>query len=96
MKTAQTNKGVAEGKIQQYKQIIESNRNQLKVLEEQDEKNKPYYRAIEYAKAIYDRAAHDVDAMERPTLSELNILLPRILKKTVQQQRKIRPIGKRL
>lgn len=88
LQIAQGNKGVAEGRIQQYKQSIESNRKQLKILEEQDEKNKPYYRAIEYAKAIYERAAHDVDAMERPTLSELNALIAENFEKMFNSREK--------
>lgn len=72
---AESNKGIAEGKISSYKKEIESLQKQLEVLEKQDAQNKPFYIAIEYAKAVYERALQDVERMERPTLRELNQLI---------------------
>ena len=72
---AQSKKGEAGGKITSYNREIESCRNQLALLEKQDAQNKPYYLAIEYAKAIHLRAAQDVDRMEKPTLAELNQII---------------------
>lgn len=72
---AQTKKGEAAGKINSYRQNIDSFRKQLELLEKQDAQNKPYYLAIEYAKAVYFRAAQDVDRAEKPTLRELNEII---------------------
>ena len=72
---AQRKKGEAGGKITSYRQNIESFRKQLELLEKQDAQNKPYYLAMEYAKAIYSRAAQDVDRVEKPTLEELNKII---------------------
>ena len=68
-------KNFAAGKINSYRQNIDSFRKQLELLEKQDAQNKPYYLAIEYAKAVYFRAAQDVDRAEKPTLRELNEII---------------------
>ena len=67
--------GMSKGAIDSYKQSINSYRLQLENLEKQNEANKPYYRAIEYVKALYEKAVHDVDSMERPTISQLNRII---------------------
>lgn len=85
---AQTRKGGAEGKIHSYQQMIESYRKQLELLEKQDAQNKPYYRAIEYAKAIYERATQDVERMETPTVNELNQIIAENFEKMFNSKEK--------
>lgn len=84
----QSKKGEAGGKITSYQREIESCRNQLEFLERQDEKNKPYYLAIEYAKAVYQRAIQDVERVERPTLNELNQIIAENFEKMFNSKEK--------
>lgn len=86
--TAQSKKGEASGKIISYQREIESCRKQMELLEKQDAQNKPYYIAIEYAKAIYLRAAQDVERMEKPTLAELNQIIAENFEKMFNSKEK--------
>lgn len=63
-------------------------RKQLELLEKQDAQNKPYYRAIEYAKAIYERATQDVERMETPTVNELNQIIAENFEKMFNSKEK--------
>ena len=85
---AQSKKGEAGGKITSYQRDIESYRKQLELLEKQDAKNRPYYIAIEYAKAIYLRATQDVEKMEKPTLAELNQIIAENFEKMFNNKEK--------
>lgn len=60
----------------------------MDLLEKQDEQNKPIYIAIEYAKAIYLRAAQDVERMEKPTLNELNQIIAENFEKMFNSKEK--------
>jgi len=91
---AQSKKGEASGKITSYNREIESCRNQLALLEKQDAQNKPYYLAIEYAKAIHLRAAQDVDRMEKPTLAELNQIIAENFEKMFNSKEKYAQLEK--
>lgn len=91
---AESKKGIAEGRITSYKREIESLRKQLEILEKQDAQNKPYYTAIEYAKAVYERAHQDVDRMERPTLRELNQLIAENFEKMFNSKEKYAKLEK--
>lgn len=86
--TAQSKKGEAGGKITSYQREIESCRNQLELLEKIDVQNRPYYVAIEYAKAIYLRAVQDVERMEKPTLAELNQIIAENFEKMFNNKEK--------
>ena len=91
---AESKKGISEGRITSYKKEIESLRKQLEVLEKQDAQNKPYYIAIEYAKAVYERALQDVERMERPTLRELNQLIAENFEKMFNSKEKYAKLEK--
>lgn len=91
---AQSKKGEAGGKITSYNREIESCRNQLALLEKQDAQNKPYYLAIEYAKAIHLRAAQDVERMEKPTLAELNQIIAENFEKMFNSKEKYAQLEK--
>lgn len=80
--------GMSKGAIDSYKQSINSYRLQLENLEKQNEANKPYYRAIEYVKALYEKAVHDVDSMERPTISQLNQIIEENFEKMFNSKEK--------
>ena len=85
---AQSKKGEAGGNITVYRREIESCSKQLELLEKQDAQNKPYYRAIEYANAVYERAAQDVERMEKPTLNELNQIIAENFEKMFNSKEK--------
>mgnify|MGYP004525668231 CR=1 FL=1 len=80
--------GIAKGKIDSYKESISSYRLQLENLEKQNEANKPYYRAIEYVKALYEKAAFDVESLERPTISQLNQIIAENFEKMFNSKEK--------
>lgn len=85
---AQSKKGEAGGNITVYRREIESCSKQLELLEKQDAQNKPYYRAIEYANAVYERAAQDVERIEKPTLNELNQIIAENFEKMFNSKEK--------
>lgn len=85
---AQSKKGEAGGKITSYRNEIASYRKQMELLEKQDAQNKPFYIAIEYAKAVYLRAVQDVERMEKPTLNELNQIIAENFEKMFNSKEK--------